>query len=110
MPRDDPADMIAQSWREMGLSSQLEQPWLRVPPNPLCGGSTGYAEWFRRQQIEKYDNDEPINCSKSSILQWKERLVQYCPTGNRPRSQIVGVVMLQLCQNVNRNLQYAYCC
>ena len=93
MPSDDPGDYTAQSRREMGLSLQLEQPRLRVPPNPSRGGTTGYAEWFRQQQIEKYDNDEPINCSKSSILRWKERLVRFRLTGNRARSQIVGVDM-----------------
>ena len=66
MPPDDPGDYIAQSRREMGHSRQLEQPRLRVPPNPSYGGSTGYAEWFRQQQIEKYDNVEPINCSSVS--------------------------------------------
>ena len=96
MPPTDPADLIAQARREMGLSRQLEQPRLRLPPDPSRGGSTVYEEWFRERQIEKWENDEPIDVSESSLKRWRKRLVRYRPTGNHPRTQIIGHDMINL--------------
>ena len=96
MPPTDPADLIAQARHEMGLSRQLKQPRLRLPPDLSCRGSTGYEEWFRERQIEKWENDEPIDVSESSLKRWRKRLVCYRPTGNHPRTQIIGHDMINL--------------
>jgi hypothetical protein len=38
----------------------------------------------------------PINVSRASICCWLVRIHPYCQTGNKERSQIVGIDLLQL--------------
>ena len=92
----DPADLVAQARRELGLTRQLQQPRMRLLPDPSRGGSVGYNEYYREQQLEKYNNGEPIDVSQSSIDRWLERIVRFRPTGGPPRTQIVGVDMLHI--------------
>eukprot|EP00536_Pseudo-nitzschia_multiseries_P007348 jgi/Psemu1/17780/gm1.17780_g len=33
----------------------------KAPSHPSIGGSKGYNLWYRREQMEKYQNGEPVN-------------------------------------------------
>ena len=91
----DPADIHAQARRELGLTRQVEQT-RRVAPHPRGGGSTGYPTWFRLEEIQRHLNHEPTTASAASISRWQRRILPYRQTGNRDRSQLVGIELLDL--------------
>ena len=97
MPKErgaDPADLIAQSRRELGLSRQLRQD-RAVAADPSLGGS-GYPVWYRIKEIDKSQNGEDIDCDARSIRRWNVRLLPYRHTGNRARTKLVGFDMIAL--------------
>ena len=91
----DPADLVARARAELGFSRQLEQP-RRVAPPPRFGGSSGYPVWYREIQLEKFHAGEAIQVSLRSIYQWDVLPEPYRQTGNRPRTTVVGVDLLNL--------------
>ena len=91
----DPADLVARASVELGFLRQLEQP-RRVAPPPHLGGSSGYPVWYREIQLEKFHAGEAIQVSRRSIYRWDVRLEPYRQTGNRPRTTVVGVDLLNL--------------
>ena len=91
----DPANIHAQARRELGLTRQVEQT-RRVAPHPRGGGSTGYPTWFRLEEIQRHLNHEPTTASAASISRWQRRILPYRQTGNRDRSQLVGIELLDL--------------
>jgi len=91
----DPADMMAQGRRDLGLTQQLEQQ-RRVGPNPSNGGSTGYPVWFRLQQLQNNQNNENVKVSASSIYRWNQRITPHCQTGSRDQSQLIGFEMINM--------------
>ncbi len=62
----DPADLEAQACAELGFSRRLEQP-RRISPYPGNGGSGGYAVWYRKQQLQRFNAGEAIDVSCRSI-------------------------------------------
>ena len=62
----DPADVMAQSRREAGFSRQLQKD-KRIALHPRMEGSPSYAIRYRAQQLDKYQNGEPVDVSMSSI-------------------------------------------
>ena len=52
-------DNQAKLLRDMGMS-KASQVTRTVTSNPANGGTTGYDPWFREQQVEKFDNGEPL--------------------------------------------------
>ena len=97
MPKErgtDPADLIAQSRRELGLSRQLQQD-RAVAADPSLGGS-GYPVWYRIKEINKHQNGEDTDCDARSIRQWNVRLLPYRHTGNMDRTKLVGFNMIAL--------------
>ena len=91
----DPADLDARARAELGFSRLLEQP-RRVAPPPRFGGSSGYPVWYRVIQLEKFHAGEEIQVSLSSIYRWDVHPGPYRQTGNRPRTTVVGVDLLNL--------------
>ena len=91
----DPADLVARARAELGFSRQLEQP-RRVAPPPRFGGSSGYPVWYREIQLEKFHAGEAIQVSLRSIYRWDVLPEPYRQTGNRPRTTVVGVDLLNL--------------
>ena len=67
----NPADLEAQARVELGFSRRLKQP-RRISPS------------------------KAINISRASIYQWADRLELFRQTGNRERTTIVGVDILNL--------------
>ncbi len=59
----DPADLEAQANAELGFSRRLEQP-RRILPYPGVGGSGGYAVWYCKQQLQRFDAGEAIEIIK----------------------------------------------
>ena len=90
----DPADIMAQARREAGLSRQVEQ--TRRVLLRLTKGSSGYPPWFRADQLDRHQNNQPIDVSDASISRWSRRLLPYRQTGNRDRTQLVGVDLINL--------------
>jgi hypothetical protein len=78
-----------------GFSRQLEQPW-QVSPHPSLGGSSGYPVWHCEEQLERWDASEVTDVSERSLFRWSRRLEPYRQTGNRERSQIIGIELLNL--------------
>ena len=95
----DNADVMAQATRELGHTCELKQ-CRRVVPNPSPAGSSCYPSNYRSQQISNFDNGVPISVSVSSVYNWKSRLHSYRQTGNKDRSNIVGVELLLLCDYI----------
>ncbi len=91
----DPADLVARARAELGFSRLLEQP-RRVTPLPRFGGSSKYPVWYRAIQLEKFHTGEEIQASLSSIYRCDVRPGPYRQTGNRPRTTVVGVDLLNL--------------
>ena len=91
----DPADLEAQDRAELGFSRRLEQP-RRISPYPGVGGSGGYAVWYREHQLQRFDAGEAIDVSRRSIYRWADRLEPFRQTGNRERTTIFGVDLLNL--------------
>jgi hypothetical protein len=91
----DPADLEAQARAELGFSRLLEQP-RGTSPHPALGGSGGYAQWFREEQLQKFYAGEAIDVSKSSIYRWAIRPAPYRQTGNTEQSEIKGTDLLNL--------------
>jgi transposase len=47
-------------------------------------------------QLERFNSGEEINVSQISIYPWTAHLELHCQTGNRARSQIIGIDVLNL--------------
>lgn len=90
----DPACVVAEARRALGLSRQLQQP-RRVAPHPSRGGNS-YDEWYRIEQLEKRQNGEDVDVSEASLSRWRVKTRAYRATGNKERSQIVGFDMINL--------------
>ena len=88
MAPPDPADLQARVRRDLGLARETQTDLRRLAPDPTNGGSNAYPHWFRVRQLEKFENDEPIDCSTRSIYRWRERLRAYRSTGNCDKSDI----------------------
>ena len=91
----DAADFVAQARREAGLSRQL-QVVRRESPHPSRGGSTGFEEWYRDEQLDRRANGEECDASRSSVYRWGLRRERFRRTGNRERNSVVGIDMLNL--------------
>jgi len=91
----DPADLVARARAELGFSRLLEQP-CRVAPPPRFGGSSGYPVWYCAIQMEKFHAGEEIQVSLLSMYRWDVRPGPYSQTGNRLRTMVVGVDLLNL--------------
>ena len=91
----DPADIIAEGRRSLGLTRLLQQE-RRITPHPRGGGSTGYDEWYRVDQLYAEQYGLPVDASASSLWRWKQRILRYRQTGNRDRTQLVGIDMVNL--------------
>jgi hypothetical protein len=63
----DPADLVVKACADSGLLRQLEQ-HRQISLYPGLGGSSGYALWYRQQQLERFNARGPIDVSKSSIF------------------------------------------
>jgi hypothetical protein len=90
----DPADQEAKARAELGFSRWLKQP-RQVAPHPSLGG-TGYPVWHHEMQLESFDAGEAIDVSLASIYRWADCLEPFRQTGNRERTMIVGVDLLDL--------------
>lgn len=95
MGATDPGDLMAQARREAGLTRQLQQQ-RRVPPHPSRGGTRGFPEWYRDEQLQRHQNHELVDVSASSISRWYRRRDRYRCTGNRDRTQLVGIDMMNM--------------
>ena len=62
----DSADLVAQARAETGLSRQLKQT-RRELPHPRDGGSSGYPDWFRDEQLAKWYAGEATEVWKSVV-------------------------------------------
>ncbi len=91
----DPADLVARARAELGFSRLLEQP-CHVAPPPRFGGSSGYPVWYCAIQMEKFHAGEEIQVSLLSMYRWDVRPGPYSQTGNRLRTTVVGVDLLNL--------------
>jgi hypothetical protein len=91
----DPAELRAQARAELGLSREMAQPW-RMAPHPNHGGSSGYPVWSQEAQLERWNVGEKTKASLLSLYRWSHRIIPYCCTGNRARTQIVGMDMINL--------------
>ena len=91
----DPADLEAKARAQLGLSRQL-QVNRRIPPHPGKGGSPGYPVFYRLMQLDKQHNGEDVDASRRSLGRWDVREIPYCMTGNKQRSQIVGIDLVDL--------------
>ena len=96
MPPVEPANLRAQARRDAGLPRRLQQFRERVEPDPSGGGSTGYPLWFRILQLQKFEAGEPIDVCLATIYNWRQRLLAFHQTGNRDRTQLVGMDHLLL--------------
>jgi len=92
---DPAADLVARARVELGFSRLLEQPRPVAPP-PRFGSSSGYPVWYRVIQLEKFHTGEEIQVSLSFIYRWDVRPGPCRQTGNRPRTTVVGVDLLNL--------------
>lgn len=52
--------------------------------------------FYREEQLQNWQTGLPINVSRASISRWLVRIHPYRQTGNKERSQIVGIDLLQL--------------
>jgi hypothetical protein len=95
----DPADLVARARAELGFSRLLDQP-RRVAPPPCFGGSSGYPVVCRAIHLEKFHAGEEIQVSLSSIYRWDVHPGPYHQTGNRPRTTVVGVDLLNLVTHI----------
>ena len=91
----DPADLEAKARAQLGLSRQL-QVNRRIPPHPGKGGSPGYPVFYRLMQLDKKHNGEDVDASRRSLGRWDVREIPYRMTGNKQRSQIVGIDLVNL--------------
>uniref|UniRef100_A0A7S2K246 Uncharacterized protein n=1 Tax=Leptocylindrus danicus TaxID=163516 RepID=A0A7S2K246_9STRA len=72
-----------------------------VPPHPRHGGSRGYTEEFREQELRRFENREPITVSLATIYRWRrngiERRIQ---TGNHRAGLLTGEYqfLLSICK------------
>ena len=76
----DPTDLEAKARADLGFSWRLEQT-CRISPPPSLGGS-GYALWYRQQQLERFHIGGPIEVSFLSIYRWVLRPEPFCMTRN----------------------------
>ena len=90
----DPADLVARACEELGFLRQLEQP-RRITPPPCIGGS-GYPVWYQEIKLQKFHTGEATEVSLHFIYQWDVLPEPYRQTGNRLRTTVVGVDLLNL--------------
>jgi hypothetical protein len=67
-----------------------------VSPPPSNGGSAGYPIWYRREQLQKWNEGEPTDVSQASLYRWADCPHPFRWTGGQPRTTIVGVDMIHL--------------
>jgi hypothetical protein len=91
----DPANLSAQARAELGLRRQLEQHRC-VPPPPSNGGSAGYPVWYRREQLQKWNEGGPTDVSRASLYHWADHPHPFRQNGGSARTTIVGVDMIHL--------------
>jgi transposase len=91
----DPADLLAQARRELGLTRQLKV-IRREEPHPSRGGSRGYPMYQRLDELERWENNERTTASRASLYRWSDRIERYRQTGNHDRTQVVGADQLLL--------------
>jgi hypothetical protein len=77
----DPADLEAQARAELGFSRRLEQP-RRISSYPGLGGGGGYAVWYRKQQLQRFNASEGIDVSLASIYRWADKNWRGCMAGS----------------------------
>jgi hypothetical protein len=76
--------------RQMGIPRQLQQP-NPAAVDPSRGGSVGYDQHFRTNQIQLYNLNLPTKASERSIKRWiAEGVEGKVPTGNRQTQQLTG--------------------
>ena len=92
----DPVDIQAEARSHLGQSRILQEERGRINPHPGGGGSREYDVWFRLEELERLARGEPTTACRKSHRRWEQRLIPYRMTGNKNRSQIVGVDMLNL--------------
>jgi hypothetical protein len=68
----------------------------RVLPPPSNGGSTGYPVWYRREQLQKWNEGEQTDVSQASLYCWADRPHPFRQTGGQARTTIVGMDMIHL--------------
>ena len=87
--------LVARARVELGFSRLLEQP-RRIAPPPPFRGSSRYPVWYHAIQSEKFHSGQKIQVSLLSIYRWDVHPGPYRQTGNRPRTTVVGVDLLNL--------------
>jgi hypothetical protein len=89
----DPAKLEAKARSDLGLSRVLQVD-RRVDPS--VGGSRGYPVWNRIEQLARRDAGEETVASKRSLERWDIRLLPYAMTGNKQKTQVVGIDIVNL--------------
>jgi hypothetical protein len=92
----DPADVAAHACAKLGMSRQL-QIARRDLPHPRRGGCSGYPVWFRIIEVARWQAGLPLYvASLSSVRRWARRLRPRRRNGNRARTKLVGLDVLNL--------------
>jgi hypothetical protein len=89
-------NQCAQARRDLGLSRELQQV-RTASSDPARGGSRGYDDWYRIDQLERHAAGEDVRVSASSVACWRVRLQCHHMTGGCDRLVIVGQDQLLLC-------------
>lgn len=84
--------------KQLGIPRQLQQA-NSAKPHPSLGGSVGYDQHYRQNQIEQYNNNQQTDASVKYIKKWiVEGVEGKVPTGNKQTQQLTGehqVLLLQ---------------
>ena len=91
--RVDPVDLETKARADAGLC-RVEKVVRCRTPHPCCGGSSGYDEWYRDEQLERWHNGELVDASRASLYQWEQRRERYRCTVNGDRRTLVGVDLI----------------
>ena len=92
----DPADVRAHAQADLGMARQLEVTRKDLP-HPRRGGCSGYPVWFRIVEVSRYQSGlPPLVASRMSIRRWIGRLRPFRRSGNKKRSKLVGIDVLNL--------------
>jgi hypothetical protein len=91
-------DERAISRRNLGVSRELQQN-RTGEPDPSNGGSLGYPEWFRMDQLARADAGQDIRVFQRFIVRWRERLQRFRVTGNTQKEVLCGMdqMLLSIC-------------
>ena len=92
---NDP-DKVASERNRRGQSRELQQQRTQQPA-PSRGGTSGYPEFFRGQDLIRAANGDATVASASSVRRWIQRIQPHRMTGNRSRRSLVGYDQLLLC-------------